>query len=91
VELIEQEPEPTEPRGISRVVLLTPSLEPIKEIPEFGGVRPLLCKANSLYFSGIVKIDNIAPGGNRVTFMLGGDYAQVDEVDPRDFPAAPEH
>jgi hypothetical protein len=91
VEILEQVPEAMQPRGVARVELLSASLAPIKELPVDAGVRPLFCVGNSVYFSGDVKIDNIYPGGNKVTFSLGGEYAQVAEIDAAKSPAPLEH
>lgn len=85
IQILEQEAEAMEPRGIDRVVVLNPQLVPVQQVRVFG-VTPLFCKGNNLYFSGDVRLSD-GSSGNRMTFQLGGTYIRMGEVDPSKLPA----
>lgn len=79
VDIIEQVPGAEVPRGVRRVVLLSPSFALVQNIPYDPPTIPLFCKANSLYFLGDVTIDNAGGPGNQVAFLFGGQAMQVTE------------
>ncbi len=75
------------PRGVQRVVLLSPDLRAIKELAYDPPAAPLFCSQSTLYFSAPVTIDNVGPQGNAVTFRLDGSFAETSSVDPNELPA----
>jgi len=80
VDIIERVPGAQEPRGVRRVVLLSPSFALVQNIPYDLPAIPLFCKANSLYFLGDVSIDNAGGPGDQVAFLFGGQAMQVTET-----------
>jgi hypothetical protein len=80
VDIIEQVPGVQVPRGVRRVVLLSPSFALVQNIPYDPPTIPLFCIANSLYFLGDVTIDNAGGPGNQVAFLFGGQAMQVTET-----------
>lgn len=84
-EVLEQVPAAMEPRGVGRVILLSPQLKSIWQAQLFQA-RPLFCKGNSLYFSGDVRGAD-GSSGNKVTFLFGGEAATITKVNPLKLPA----
>jgi hypothetical protein len=84
-EVLEQVPAAMEPRGVVRVVLLSPDLKPIWQAQIFQA-RALFCRGNSLYFSGDVR-DSDGNSGNEVSFLFGGQATTATRVDPLKLPA----
>jgi hypothetical protein len=84
-EVLEQVPAAMEPRGVARVILLSPKLKSIWQAQLFGA-RPLFCQGNSVYFSGDVHATD-GSSGNKVTFLFGGEAATITKVNPLKLPA----
>jgi hypothetical protein len=75
-----------EPRGVARIELLDQSLSPVLAVAYAPPAAPLFCKDNSVYFSSDVTVYG-SGSGNKVTFLMGGAYVKMDEVDLNDLPA----
>jgi hypothetical protein len=76
------------PRGVNRVVVLSPSLQPVYRIP-YGRERPLACLRNRLYLDGAVAPDGIGAEGNVLAFSEGGHRVKVENLDINDWPIFP--
>jgi hypothetical protein len=86
VDIFEQVPGAMEPRGVARIELLDQSLAPVLAVAYAPPAAPLFCKDSSVYFSGDVTVCG-SGSGNKVTFLMGGAYVKMDEVDLNDLPA----
>jgi hypothetical protein len=84
-DILEQVPAAMEPRGVARVIFLSPELKLIWQAQLFGA-RPLFCKGNSVYFSGDVRAAD-GSTGNKVTFLFGGETETITKVNPLKLPA----
>jgi hypothetical protein len=80
VDIIEQVPGAQVPRGVRRVVLLSPAFALVQNIPYDPPAIPLFCEANNLYFLGDVTVDKAGGPGNHVAFLFGGQAMQVSET-----------
>jgi hypothetical protein len=76
------------PRGVNRIVVLSPSLHAVRRI-EYVQERPLLCQANRLYLFGAVSIDGRGPEGNVLVFADRGQRVGVETVEVNDWPIYP--
>ncbi len=78
----------TTPRGVNRIVVLSPGLLPVRRLP-YAGQRPLLCRGNRLYLFGAVRLDELPPEGNVLVFSDKARRVRVETVDVNDWPIYP--
>jgi hypothetical protein len=76
------------PRGVNRVVVLSPDLAPLQSIA-YTQQRPLFCNGSRLYLWDSLMIDELPPEGNVLDFSDGGRVVHVENVDVNDFPIYP--
>ena len=76
------------PRGVNRIVLLSPALRPLQRI-EYGSQRPLLCIGPRLYLFGSLSPGLGQPEGNVLLFSAGGRQVGTEQVDVNDWPIDP--
>ena len=78
----------TTPRGVNRIVVLTPGLVPVQRLP-YASQRPLLCRGNRLYLFGAVRLDELPPEGNVLVFSDKARQVKVESVNVNDWPIFP--
>jgi hypothetical protein len=76
------------PRGVNRIVVLSPALKPVRSI-EYTRERPLFCLGNQLFLWADLTIENAGQEGNVLTFTHQGRDVSVRHVEPNDFPVPP--
>ena len=78
----------TTPRGVNRIVVLSPGLAPVQRVP-YTSQRPLLCRGNRLYLFGAVRLDELPPEGNVLVFSDKARQVRVASVSVNDWPIYP--
>lgn len=78
----------TTPRGVNRIVVLSPDLVPVQRVP-YASQRPLLCRGNRLYLFGAVRLDELPPEGNVLVFSDKAQQVRVVSVGFNDWPIFP--
>lgn len=75
----------TTPRGVNRIVVLSPALIPVRHVA-YVNQRPLLCQGNRLYLFAAIRLDELPPAGNVLVFSDKARVAQVESVSVNDWP-----
>lgn len=76
------------PRGVNRVVVLSPDLVVVQRIA-YTQQRPLFCQGSRLYLWGSLMLNELSPEGNVLDFSDGGRRVGVENVDVNDWPIYP--
>jgi hypothetical protein len=73
------------PRGVNRIVVLSPTLAFVKEF-DYTRQRPLFCQQNRLYVYGDLTLKNTLPEGNVLSFVDGAKTVKLSHVEATDYP-----
>ncbi len=73
------------PRGVNRIVILSPALKPVRTI-EYTTERPLFCDGNRLFVYGDLAVGNIGPEGNVLSFSKAGAVVKVSHTEASQYP-----
>ncbi len=74
------------PRGVNRIVVLDGTK--VVQALEYSTQRPLFCEGARLFVYGDLKIGNVGPEGNVLTFGHGAKEVSLSHVEANDYPVA---